>query len=155
MRKMIEKEIINILVNKKMHISCCESCTGGMIISTLINVPGASNVINESYVTYSVESKIKILGVKKETIDKYGVASINVSKEMANGLKKISNSGVCISVTGYAGGNKKDINDGLCFYTIIVNDEEISESVKVEGSRNVVRRRQTDYILNRLLDLIK
>ena len=62
---------------------------------------------------------------------------------------------VCISVTGYAGGNKKDINDGLCFYTIIVNDEEISESVKVEGSRNVVRRRQTDYILNRLLDLIK
>ena len=69
----IEKLIINKLKELNYNLSCCESCTGGMIISTLIGVPGASNVINESYVTYSNEAKCRILGVDNKTIEKYNL----------------------------------------------------------------------------------
>lgn len=151
----IEKLIIYKLSKLNYRLSCAESCTGGMIISTLIGVSGASHVIKESYVTYSNETKIKILGVNQETIEKYQVESLEVANEMACGLHSITNSEVCISVTGFAGGSGKLPTDGLCFYAIKINDKIILESVKVSGSRNVCRKKQTKHILNRLYDEIK
>lgn len=151
----IEKLVISKLSQLKYRLSCAESCTGGMIISTLIGVPGASAVIKESYVTYSNETKMKVLDVKKETIDKYQVESLEVANEMACGLFNVTNSEVCISVTGFAGGDRKLPTDGLCFFAIKINDKIILESVKVSGSRNICRKKQTKHILNRLYDEIK
>lgn len=151
----IEKLIINKLKELNYNLSCCESCTGGMIISTLIGVSGASNVINESYVTYSNEAKCRILGVDNKTIEKYNVESIEVAKEMVEGLSKVTKSNVCISVTGFAGGGKKLPTDGLCYYGIKINDLLILEQVKVKGNRNQCRLRQTKHILNRLYNEIK
>ena len=154
MKNGIEFELMELLINKQMTISCCESCTGGLIIASLINVSGASSVINESYVTYSVEAKQKILGVKKETIDKFKVESLEVAREMVLGLKRISNADVCISVTGFAGGNEEQETDGLCFYGILINDRLVIESIKVPGDRNTARFNQKEHILKRVLELI-
>ncbi len=85
------EELVEFLKNKKWHISFAESLTGGMCASTLIDVAGSSEVINESFVTYSNESKMKTLNVKKETIDRYSVVSEDVAYEMAVGLNKVTN----------------------------------------------------------------
>lgn len=151
----LEKKIIEKLKELKYHISCCESCTGGLIISTLISVPGASSVINESYVTYSNESKCRILGVNSNTIDKFQVESLEVAKEMVEGLVNVTKSEVCVSVTGFAGGNTKLPTDGLCYFGIKINDLLIVETVKVKGNRNACRRKQVKHILNRLYSEIK
>ena len=119
MENTVEKTLVELLLKKNMTISFAESCTGGMLASTLINVSGSSNVINESYVTYSEEAKMRILGVSKETLNKYTVYSSEVAEEMAEGLKKVTQANVCASVTG-----KAEDESGICKcdYCIIVND---------------------------------
>lgn len=147
----IEEEVIKYLINNNMTISAAESCTGGMIISTLINVSGSSKVIKESYVTYANEAKIKILGVKEETINKYSVYSKEVALEMVNGLKKITNSDVCISITGLTDGENK----GKFDCGIIIKDQTHLFNYQVDGSRNEIRNKQTQLILWVLLQLLK
>lgn len=147
----IEEEVIKYLINNNMTISVAESCTGGMIISTLINVSGSSKVIKESYVTYANEAKIKILGVKEETINKYSVYSKEVALEMVNGLKKITNSDVCISITGLTDGENK----GKFDCGIIIKDQTYLFNYQVDGSRNEIRNKQTQIILWVLLQLLK
>lgn len=117
MENTVEKTLVELLLKNNMTISFAESCTGGMLASTLINVSGSSNVINESYVTYSEEAKMRILGVSKETLNKYTVYSSEVAEEMAEGLKKVTHANVCASVTG-----KAEDESGICKcdYCIIV-----------------------------------
>ena len=102
MENTVEKTLVELLLKNNMTISFAESCTGGMLASTLINVSGSSNVINESYVTYSEEAKMRILGVSKETLNKYTVYSSEVAEEMAEGLKKVTHANVGAAVTGKA-----------------------------------------------------
>lgn len=151
----LEKMIISELFNRKWRISCAESCTGGAIIAKLINVSGSSHVINESYVTYSNEAKMRILGVKESTISKYGVASIEVAKEMVNGVCKISHSEVGIAVTGYAGSSGNKVDDGVYYFAIKIQDYIYLEKHQVFGPRNECRASQTRYILWRLNVLLK
>lgn len=80
--------MVGLLKRKKMTVATAESCTGGMVASTLINVPGASDVFNEGYITYSNEAKQKILGVKKKTLKKEGAVSEACAEEMAKGAAK-------------------------------------------------------------------
>jgi len=147
----IEEEIVKYLTDHNMTISTAESCTGGMIVSTLINVSGSSKVIRESYVTYANESKIKILGVKEETINKYTVYSNEVAIEMVQGLKRITNDDVCISITGLTDGEKK----GKFDCGIIIKDKMYSFTYQVDGSRNEIRFKQTKLILGVLLELLQ
>ena len=147
--------IISELFKREWKISCAESCTGGAIISKLINVSGSSNVINESYVTYSNEAKMRILGVKKSTINKYGVASIEVAEEMVNGVCKISNSEVGIAVTGYAGASGNRVDDGVYYFAVKIKDYVYLERHQVFGPRKECRSSQTRYILWRLNTLLK
>lgn len=149
----LEKMIINELLKRKWTISCAESCTGGMVIAKLINVSGSSNVINESYVTYSNEAKMRILGVNEETINKYSVASIEVAKEMVTGVCRISNSDVGIAVTGYAGASGNKVDDGVYYFAIKIKDTIYAERHQVFGDRNECRASQTRYILWRLKTL--
>lgn len=151
----IEQLIIDKLIEKKYHLSCAESCTGGHIVSSLISISGASRVINESYVTYSNESKTKILGVPKELIDEFGVQSLEVAKSMVTGLKNTTGSTVCISVTGFTKGNIETPVDGLCYFGIMVNNLIIVDEVQVTGDRNEIRENQKNYILNKLWEIIK
>ena len=113
---------------------------------------GSSNVINESYVTYSEEAKMRILGVSKETLNKYTVYSSEVAEEMAEGLKKVTHANVCASVTG-----KAEDESGICKcdYCIIVNDSKVLENVSFQGSRNQVRTMQTKHIMNRIIEILR
>ena len=152
MENTVEKTLVELLLKNNMTISFVESCTGGMLASTLINVSGSSNVINESYVTYSEEAKMRILGVSKETLNKYTVYSSEVAEEMAEGLKKVTHANVCASVTG-----KAEDESGICKcdYCIIVNDSKVLENVSFQGSRNQVRTMQTKHIMNRIIEILR
>ncbi len=152
MENTVEKTLVELLLKNNMTISFAESCTGGMLTSTLINVSGSSNAINESYVTYSEEAKMRILGVSKETLNKYTVYSSEVAEEMAEGLKKVTHANVCASVTG-----KAEDESGICKcdYCIIVNDSKVLENVSFQGSRNQVRTMQTKHIMNRIIEILR
>lgn len=152
MENEIEKKLVRLLKEKKYKISFAESCTGGLIVATLINASGSSSVISESYVTYSADAKMKILKVKKETLDKYSVYSKEVANEMVEGLKNITNADVCASVTGLA---ESDSGKCKCDYAIIIKDKKVIEDVTFTGSRNDVRTHQAKHILTRICELLE
>jgi PncC family amidohydrolase len=104
------KSLIRILTKKKLKISFVESCTGGMLASTITSISGASKVFNLGLVTYSNQAKIKILKVNKNIIKKYGAVSYECCYTMVKNLSKISKANINISITGIAGpkgGTKK------------------------------------------------
>ena len=120
-----------------------------MLASTIINVNGSSSVINESFVTYSNEAKEKLLSVSKNTISKFGVVSDETVLEMANGLYNITNSEVCVSVSGIAGptGGSDEKPVGLVHFCIKLPYKTIVEHKIFRGERNQVRLKATMHIL--------
>ena len=138
---------------KPLTISTAESCTGGMIASKLIEVPGISENFIESIVSYSNEAKIKRLKVKKETLEKYGAVSEEVAREMLAGLK----TDVGISTTGIAGpgGGTKDKPVGLVYIGIKVKDEVKVFKRELKGDRNKIRQRAMMHALYNLLKILK
>ena len=138
---------------KPLTISTAESCTGGMIASKLIEVPGISENFIESIVSYSNEAKIKRLKVKKETLEKYGAVSEEVAREMLAGLK----TDIAISTTGIAGpgGGTKDKPVGLVYIGIKVKDEVKIFKRELKGDRNKIRQRAMMHALYNLLKILK
>ena len=140
------------LGEKPLTISTAESCTGGMVASKLIEVPGISENFIESIVSYSNEAKIKRLKVKKETLEKYGAVSEEVAREMLAGLK----TDVGISTTGIAGpgGGTKDKPVGLVYIGIKVKNEVKVFKRELKGDRNKIRQRAMMYALYNLLKIL-
>ena len=104
------KSLINLLIRKKIKISVAESCTGGLLSSTITSISGVSKIFNLGLVTYSNQAKIKILKVNKDIIKKYGAVSHECCYAMVNNLSKISKTNINVSITGIAGpkgGTKK------------------------------------------------
>ena len=101
--KIISENVVNKLIKSKIKISFAESCTGGLLSSTITSVKGSSKVFNLGIVTYSNESKIKVLKVSKKIIKKYGTVSAQVCKAMAKNVSKIAKTNMSVSVTGIAG----------------------------------------------------
>ena len=153
---MYEKELVQLLKEKNYHIAFAESITGGLCASTLINISGASNVIKESLIVYSNESKIKYLNVNNDTILKYSVVSKEVAEEMVKGLRNISCADICVATTGVAGPDDADgIKAGCVCFGFYFKDEIIKEEIyfKNEG-RNIVRDKARDYAFKRVLEII-
>ena len=140
------------LGEKSLTISTAESCTGGMVASKLIEVPGISENFIESIVSYSNEAKIKRLKVKKETLEKYGAVSEEVAREMLTGLK----TDVGISTTGIAGpgGGTKDKPVGLVYIGIKVKNEVKVFKRELKGDRNKIRQRAMMHALYNLLKIL-
>ena len=104
------KSLIKLLIKKKIKISVVESCTGGLLASSITSISGASKIFNLGLVTYSNQAKIKILKVNKNIIKRFGAVSYECCYAMVNNLSKISKANINISVTGIAGprgGTKK------------------------------------------------
>lgn len=93
------RDVVNLLIEKKMTIATMESCTGGFVASSITDIDGSSSVLKFSAVTYSNEYKIK-MGVSKEVIDKYSVYSINVAREMAKKISVFASSDIGVGITG-------------------------------------------------------
>ena len=104
------KSLIKILTKKKLKISFAESCTGGLLASTITSISGASKIFNLGFVTYSNQAKIKILKINKNIIRKYGAVSHECCAAMVKNLSRISKANINVSITGIAGpkgGSKK------------------------------------------------
>ena len=144
------------LLEKRISLSACESCTGGMFASKMVEVPGISAVFDRSLVTYSYDAKMAELGVKAETLAKYTAESEEVALEMVRGIKEVSGSRLCVSVTGVAGpepmGNRPA---GLIFIGIIFDN--IEKVVKINtGSSDRYKNRlyATMTMMNELNKLV-
>ncbi len=114
------KSLIKILIKKKLKISFAESCTGGLLASTITSISGASKIFNLGLVTYSNQAKIKFLNVNKNIIKKYGAVSYECCFAMVKNLSKISKANINISITGIAGpkGGTKQKPVGLVYIGI-------------------------------------
>jgi PncC family amidohydrolase len=99
----LSEKIVKKLIKKKITISVCESCTGGLLSSAITSVNGSSKVFSLGLVTYSNQSKTKILKIPKNIIKKYGAVSEQTCVSMVKKLNKISKTGVSVSITGVAG----------------------------------------------------
>tara|TARA_B100000900_G_C20072683_1_gene510679 strand:- start:58 stop:519 length:462 start_codon:yes stop_codon:yes gene_type:complete len=97
--------LVKKLVKKKLKISFAESCTGGLLASSITSISGASKIFNLGLVTYSNQAKIKFLKVNKNIIKKYGAVSHECCLAMVNNLSKISKAHINVSITGVAGPN--------------------------------------------------
>ena len=98
-------KIVKLLTKKKLTVSFAESCTGGLLASSITSISGSSKVFNMGLVTYSNNAKVKLLQVPKKTITKYGAVSHETCLSMVKNLSKISKSNISISITGVAGPN--------------------------------------------------
>jgi PncC family amidohydrolase len=153
----VAKLLVDELKKRNYTISFAESCTGGMMASTLVDVSGASSVFEYGFITYSADSKISVLGVSEDTIKEHGVVSIETAKEMAEGARQKSNSNVAVSVTGCAGPGKD--NDGneqgtICF-GFSINGNIISEKIHIDGkTRNDIRYAAVEYAFKRVYFLL-
>jgi len=118
--KKFSQKIVKLLIRNKLKISIAESCTGGLLSSTITSISGSSKVFTLGLVTYSNESKIKILKVSKNIIKNYGSVSYETCLSMVNNLNKISKTNVSVSITGIAGpkGGTKQKPVGLVYIGI-------------------------------------
>ncbi len=148
----IETVVSKMLVEKNLTISTAESCTGGLVSSTLINYPGISSVFMEGCVTYSNESKISRLGVNPITLKVHGAVSEEIAKEMAEGIAKNLGTNVAISTTGIAGpdGGSYDKPVGLVYIGIYINGKTTVNKYIFNGNRQEIRFRATKNALNDL-----
>lgn len=144
------KKIVKILTEKNMTVSTMESCTGGALANEITNVPGASEVIKFSAVTYSNEFKMK-MGVSKEILDKYSVYSLETAIEMSKKISDFTNSNYGIGITGKL--NRKDANnlygeDNLVFFSIYDKnknknynyDLKVSTSSRKDNKKEIVTK---------------
>lgn len=145
--------IIERLILGHYTVATAESCTGGMVASTIVDYSGASACFNEGYVTYSNEAKIKNLAVKAETLEKFGAVSYETATEMAKGVKKKANSDFGLSTTGIAGptGGSPKKPVGLVFIACAFDDKCIVKELHLKGDRMQVREQATEEVFS-LLD---
>lgn len=143
----LEEEVVNKLLEKNLIITTAESCTGGLIAAAIVNVSGASGCFNEGYITYANEAKIRLLGVKEESIREFGVVSDVVVKEMAEGVLKKAGADISVAVSGIAGplGGSADKPVGTVYIGICLKDKLTNNLTKAsykfhfEGDRMQIR----------------
>ena len=142
-----------LLRARKEHVSFAESLTGGLIAATLISNSGASEVIDESYVTYAAESKIRILGVRRETVESVGVVSAQCAREMAGGVRRISGADWGVSATGLAGpdGGTPERPVGTVYLGVSTAERTYPIRLALTGNRERIRTLAMKHAVNAVL----
>jgi nicotinamide-nucleotide amidase len=137
----IEEIVVKSLEKNEKTLAIAESCTGGMVTAQLVNVSGSSNVLDRGIVTYSNRAKEELLGVKHETLEKYGAVSHETAKEMAQGVRNNAKTDIGLSTTGIAGPNGGTAEKPVGLVYIGISDEKSTESYeyKFVGDRNNIR----------------
>jgi nicotinamide-nucleotide amidase len=150
----LEEQIVNRLKVLGYTIATAESCTGGMLSSTLVNCAGVSSVFKEGIVTYSNEAKEHYLGVNKNTLGKYGAVSEETAREMAIGIRRVTKADVGIGITGIAGpdGGSEEKPVGLV-YIGMATPQKVKVYKKIlQGDRKAIREKT---VKNALYELYK
>lgn len=149
----LEQCVVNLLAEKKLTLATAESCTGGLFSGRIVDVPGASQVYNRGYITYSNESKITELGVLEDTLNQYGAVSEQTAEEMAVGVANKAKVDIGLSITGLAGpdGGTKDKPVGLVYIACYVQGKIIVKEYQFNGDRKKIR----EYSVKNALDLLR
>lgn len=153
----LEDVIVELLENKKLTIATVESCTGGLLSGRIINVPGASKVFTEGYITYTNEAKVRIVNVSNRTLKKHGAVSRETVEEMAIGGANISGADIVVAVSGIAGpdGGTKGKPVGLVFIGCFYNGKVQVEEFKFLGNRSKNRDNSVQKALNMVWKILK
>ena len=154
----LPKKIISLIKRKRMKLAIAESCTGGMLSSVITSVSGSSKVFTMGLVTYSNQAKISILKIPQKIIKKFGAVSVQCCLAMVNNLSKISNSKVCVSITGIAGpkGGSKQKPVGLVYIGIRIGKKVVVNKCNFKNKGRIFIQKQTvKKSLNLLAQLIK
>ena len=138
-------KIVKLLTIKKLKVSFAESCTGGLLASSITSISGSSKVFNLGLVTYSNNAKVKILKVPKKTINKYGAVSHETCLSMVKNLSRISKSNISISITGIAGpnGGTKEKPVGLVYIGLKKGDKTIIKKNLFKNKRRISIQKAT------------
>ncbi len=147
----LEMAVVRLLKKYELTVTTAESCTGGLIAGRLVNVPGASEVFREGFITYSNKAKRKHLDVSKSTLKKYGAVSEQAAKEMAIGGVFAADSDVCIAVTGIAGPDSDGEKPvGLVYMACYMKDKVSVEEYHFKGNREKIREQSVVKALDLL-----
>jgi nicotinamide-nucleotide amidase len=152
------KSLIRILIKKKLKISFAESCTGGLLASTITSISGASKVFNLGLITYSNQAKNKVLKVNKNILKKYGAVSHECCSAMVKNLSKISKASINVSITGIAGpkGGTKQKPVGLVYIGVKKGNKiEITRCLFKSKKRSSIQRATVKKALSLILRISK
>ena len=156
--KKLSQKVVKLLIKKKLKISFAESCTGGLLSSTITSISGSSNVFTLGLVTYSNLAKINILKVPKKTIMKHGAVSYETCLSMVNNLNKIAKTNISVSITGIAGpnGGTKEKPVGLVFIGIKKGNKTLVKKYLFKNKkRNSIQKITVNKALNLILSFTK
>ena len=154
----INTKILKLTRDHGWLIATAESCTGGLISSSLTELPGSSAIFDCGFVTYSNNAKIALLDVSLKSLEKYGAVSEQVAAEMASGAIKKSEANIAISVTGIAGpGGSANKKEGtVCFGIALKTGKTHTETVQFGPvGRSNVRIKTVHHALNLILNTLK
>ena len=151
--KILSLKIVKLLTKKKLTVSFAESCTGGLLASTITSISGSSKIFTMGFITYSNNAKVKLLKVPKKTINRYGAVSYETCLSMLKNLSKISKSSISISITGIAGphGGTREKPIGLVYIGFKMGSKII---IKKNLFKNKRRIRIQEATVNEALKMI-
>ncbi len=149
----LSQEIGSVLRKKRLTLSVCESCTGGMLGSIITRVPGSSKYFLGGIIAYSNDSKRRIVGVQSNELKQYGAVSPEVAGKMAQGVQSVFKSDIGIGITGIAGpsGGSKKKPVGLVYISLSSKKRILVKKLLLKGSRDQIRRRVCEKALSLLI----
>ena len=156
--KKISQRVVKLLSKKRLRISFAESCTGGLLSSSITSINGSSKVFTVGLVTYSNQAKIKILKVPKKIIMKHGAVSYETCLSMVKNLNKISKTNISVSITGIAGpnGGTKEKPVGLVYIGIKKDNKILVKKYYFKTNKRILIQKATvNKALNLVLSFIK
>jgi PncC family amidohydrolase len=156
--KKLSQRIVKLLSKKRLKISFAESCTGGLLSSSITSISGSSKVFTLGLVTYSNQAKINILKVPKKIIMKHGAVSYETCLSMVKNLNKISKTNISVSITGVAGpkGGTKQKPVGLVYIGIKKNNKTLVKKILFKSKkRNSIQINTVNKALNLILSFAK
>ena len=152
------KSLIKLLNKKKLRISLAESCTGGLLASSITSISGASKIFNLGLGTYSTQAKIKVLKVNKNIIKKHGAVSYECCSAMIKNLSKISKANINVSITGIAGpkGGTKEKPVGLVYIGVKKGKKiQVNKCLFKAKKRSSIQKATVRKALNLILGAAK
>ena len=156
--KKLSQKVVKLLIKKRLKISLAESCTGGLLSSSITSISGSSKVFTLGFVTYSNLAKINILKVPKKILIKHGAVSYETCISMVKNLNNISNTNISVSITGVAGpkGGTREKPIGLVFIGIKKgNNTLIKKFLFKNKKRSSIQKATVNKALNLILSFAK
>lgn len=153
----LEETFVRLLQERNMTVSTAESCTGGLLAGAIVNAAGASEVLNEGYITYSNEAKERLVGVRKETLRQFGAVSEETAREMAIGTAQASGSNMGLSSTGIAGpgGGTEEKPVGLIYIGCSIGNTVEVRKLRFYGNRMENRLQTVEAVLRLAIDMLQ